>query len=207
MKRHLTTEYQNRLWLAIKAIEQGSQAEAVVVFRAHSANYDEVPLFWGLGAAWLSFTLLMYAPVYFENWLVYYLPMLAFALCYALGSLPAVKRLSIAAARRERQVEIMARAIFQKGGIQHTSGKTGLLIYCSLLERRVLLLADRGLQLAVPQAVWQELAAEFNAIFKQGDPEAALLAALEKTATLFHRFLPARDDDINELPDIMEIEL
>lgn len=207
MKQYLAPAYQSRLWDAIKNLENGSQAEAVVVFRARSAEYASVPLLWGLAAAWLAFTVMMYAPVYFENWLVYYAPLAAFAVGYGFGSLPAVKRCSIRRATRDKRVEIMARAIFQKGGIQHTQDKTGFLVYCSLLERRVFLLPDRGLELAIPLAVWQELQSDFDRIFTQSQPEQSLLQALAKTAAAFARYLPVRDGDINELPDRLDIDL
>ncbi|BBL60737.1 TPM domain-containing protein [Methylomonas koyamae] len=207
MKQYLAPAYQSRLWDAIQNLENGSQAEAVVVFRARSADYNSVPLLWGLAAAWLSFTVMMYAPVYFENWLIYYAPLLAFAAAAGCGSLPAAKRCSVRRPVRDKCVEIMARAIFQKGGIQHTKDKTGFLVYCSLLERRVFLLADRGLQLAVPQEVWQELQSEFDGIFGDSQPEQSLLRALEKTAAAFARYLPVQDGDINELPDRLDIDL
>ncbi|WFP49584.1 hypothetical protein PL263_15970 [Methylomonas sp. EFPC3] len=207
MKQYLAPAYQSRLWDAIKSLENGSQAEAVVVFRARSGDYAAVPLLWGLAAAWLAFTLIMYAPVYFENWLVYYAPLAMFALAYGVGSLPAVKRCSVRRSTRDKRVEIMARAIFQKGGIQHTRDKTGFLVYCSLLERRVFLLPDRGLELAIPLAIWQELQSEFDRIFAERQPEQCLLQALEKTAAAFARYLPVRAGDINELPDRLDIDL
>ncbi|NJA06877.1 hypothetical protein HC024_14265 [Methylococcaceae bacterium WWC4] len=207
MKRYLAADYQARLWEAIKHIERGSQAEVVVVFRARSAEYGSVPLVWGLAAAWLCFTLLMYAPVEFENWLIYYAPLLAFAFAYAVATLPIIKRFSVRRARLDKAVEILARAIFQKAGIQHTSGKTGLLVYCSLLERRVFLLADRGLEQAIPQPIWRTLQAEFDAVFAAGRPEQALLQALANTADACARYLPVRAGDLNELPDRLDVDL
>lgn len=207
MKRDWPKAYQDRLWQTVKAIEQGSQAEAVVALRPCSADYAAVPLQWGLGAAWLTFTLLMFLPTEFHNWLIYYAPMLAFALGYAIGRVPIITRLSLRPATIDKHVEIMARAIFQKGGIQHTQAKTGLLVYCSLLERRVVLLPDRGLEQALPQEEWQALRDEFDAVFSAKQPPEGLLAALEKTAAVLSRYLPVREGDFNELPDQMDIDL
>ncbi|MGR8931774.1 MAG: hypothetical protein ACU836_14140 [Gammaproteobacteria bacterium] len=206
-KRKMTVDYNNRLWEAIKAIERGSQAEAVVVFRASSGSYGVVPFLWGLVAAWLCFTYLMYAPTYFENWLIYYLPMLAFCLGYAVGLLPPIKRFSIKRSVLVKNVEIMARAIFQKGGIRHTRDKTGFLVYCSYLERQVFILPDRGLQLAVPQSVWQALEIDYNRIFADRNPRENLLQVLAKTATVFATYLPVHEGDLNELPDRLDIDL
>ena len=207
MKKELTTDFQTRLWEAIKSIEQDSQAEVIVVLRDSSHAYPDIPLVWGICAAWISHTYMMYAPDFFENWLVYYIPIFAFVISYAFAHLPAIKRLCSKKSTLQKNVEIMARAIFQKGGIYHTRAKTGVLIYCSFLEQSVFLLPDRGIEMAIPHEEWQSLRREFNLIFAGKKPTDALLTELHKTRLLFGQYLPALADDINELPDIREINL
>jgi putative membrane protein len=207
MKKEFTTDFQTRLWDAVKSIERDSQAEVVVVLRACSDTYPAIPLVWGICAAWLSHTYMMYAPDFFENWLVYYVPIFAFAISYAFAHLPAIKRLCTKKSTLQKNVEIMARAIFQKGGIHHTRAKTGVLIYCSFLEQSVYILPDRGIEMAIPHEEWQSLRQEFNLIFAGKKTTDRLLTALHKTRLLFGRYLPARGDDINELPDSLEIDL
>jgi len=207
MKKELTTDYQTRLWTAIKSIERASQAEVIVVLRTSSHAYPDIPLVWGIIAAWITHTYMMYAPDLFQNWLVYYLPILAFIISYAFAHLPAIKRLCSKQSTLQRNVEIMARAIFQKGGIYHTRAKTGMLIYCSILEQSVYLLPDRGIKMAIPHEEWQSLHQEFKLIFAGKKPMDALLTALDKTRVLFGQYLPALADDINELPDVPDIDL
>lgn len=207
MDSKLTEEDQTRLWQAVQAIEQVSQAEVVVVFRARSADYAEVPLWLGVILAWVVHTYLMYAPVTFVDALVYFGPLFGFVAGFALGHLPVIKRLSTRPARLLKNVEIMGRALFQKGGLQHTRDKIGLLIYCSWLERQVLLVPDRELELAVPLDEWQRLRQRFNAIFAAAKPLDALLDAMGEAQTLFADCLPIQPDDINDLPDQMEIDL
>jgi len=207
MKKELTTDFQTRLWEAVKSIEQNSQAEVIVVLRASSHAYPDIPLVWGICAAWISHTYMMYSPDLFENWLVYYLPIFAFALSYAFAHLPAIKRLCSKQSTLQKNVEIMARALFQKGGIYHTRAKTGMLIYCSFLEQSVYLLPDRGIEMAIPHEEWQSLHLEFKLVFASKKPMDALLTALHKTRLLFGQYLPALADDINELPDVLDIDL
>ena len=207
MKKELTTDFKTRLWTAIKSIEQDSQAEVIVVLRASSHTYPDIPLVWGIIAAWFTLTYMIYSPDLFDNWLVYYLPILAFALSYAFAHLPGIKRLCSKRSTLQRNVEIMARAIFQKGGIYHTRAKTGMLIYCSILEQSVYLLPDRGIELAIPHEEWQSLHQEFKLVFAGKKPMDALLTALHKTRLLFGQYLPALADDINELPDVLDIDL
>ena len=207
MKKELTTDFQTRLWTAIKSIEQASQAEVIVVSRANSHAYPDIPLVWGIIAAWITHTYMMYAPDLFENWLIYYLPIFAFAFSYGFAHLPWIKRLCSKQSTLQKNVEIMARAIFQKGGIYHTRAKTGMLIYCSILEQSVYLLPDRGIEMAIPHEEWQSLRQEFKLIFAGKKPMDALLTALDKTRVLFGQYLPALADDINELPDVPDIDL
>ena len=207
MKKSLTAAFQTQLWEAVKSIERHSQAEVVVVIRAHSANYHAIPLAWGVISAWLIHSYLVFAPEFFADWWLYCAPLLAFSLIYALAHLPWIIRLSSRRSSLQKNVEIMARAFFQKGGIHHTQAKIGLLIYCSELEKMVYLLPDSGLEKALPAEIWQSLRAEFQQIFNNRYPHTALLAQLEKSAKIFSQYLPVQANDMNELPDDMEIDL
>ncbi len=207
MKKALTTEFQTRLWDAVRAIEQDSQVEVVVVIRSRSEDYRDIALVWGILGALLSFTYIMFSPDLFEDWLVYCTPVLGFAIGYALAHWPWITRLGVGKQRLQKSVEIMARALFQKAGIRHTQAKIGVLVYCSWLEKSVYILPDRGAEMALPAEEWQRLRAEFQAIFISRKPTEALIAQLHNVQPLFNRYLPRLANDINELPDAMEIDL
>jgi len=207
MKKTLPPDFQNRLWTAIKAIEQHSQVEVVVVLRSRSADYHDIHLSWGLLGGWLGLTYSIFAPTLFSDLWVYSLPIGGFMLAYLLAHIPALTRLSAGKRRLNKQVEIMARAVFQKGGIQHTQAKIGVLVYCSWLERRVYLLPDQGAAQALPAAVWHTLDAGLQNAMTSPKPLEALLAELAKAQPIFQRYLPPQANDINELPDLMEIDL
>jgi putative membrane protein len=61
--------------------------------------------------------------------------------------------------------------------------------------------------MAIPEQEWQVLRHQFNQIFTDKKPVLALLSALQHTQVLFASYLPVQDGDINELPDVMEIDL
>lgn len=207
MKKALIPEFQTRLWDAVKSIEHDSQAEVVVVIRSRSESYRDIALSWGVFGAWLSFSYMMFAPTLFEDWLVYCVPIISFAFAYAFAHLPPVTRLSARKSRLRKSVEIIARALFQKGGIGHTQAKIGVLIYCSQLEKIAYILPDRGAETALPAEEWQTLRAGFQGIFAERNHHEALLEQLHHVKILFNRYLPAVEHDINELPDVMEIDL
>jgi putative membrane protein len=149
----------------------------------------------------------MFAPDYFENWLVYYLPLLAFLVSFGIAHHPVVIRLCSKQAVRQKNVEILARALFQKGGIHHTRAKTGMLIFCSNLEKICYLLPDRGVEMAIPADEWQILRQDFQGIYADKNPYAALITQLNSSTAVFSRYLPAQENDINELPDALDIQL
>ncbi len=207
MKKALATEFQTRLWDAVRAVEQDSQVEVVVVIRSRSEGYRDIALLWGIFGALLSFTYIMFSPDLFEDWLVYCTPVLGFAIGYAFALWPWITRLGVGKRRLQKSVEIMARALFQKGGIQHTQAKTGVLVYCSWLEKSVYVLPDKGAEMALPVEEWQRLRADFQSVFASSQPTEVLIMQLHKSQLLFSRYLPRLANDINELPDAMEIDL
>lgn len=207
MFKKSTDAFQSRLWNAIHAIEQNSQVEVVVILRPRSESYRDVALLWGFAAGWLCFTYLMFAPEVFSDVTIYLAPQLAFAFGALLGKLPALTRLSICKRRMQKSVEIKARALFQKGGIGHTQRKIGVLVYGSWLEKTIYLLPDRGVETALPAEEWLALRTGFERIFKSGDGHENLLRELQAAKAIFQRYLPPLPNDINELPDDLDIDL
>ncbi len=207
MHKDFNQDFKTRLWEVTANIERNSQVEMVVIIRSRAADYHHIPLFWGLIGAWLAHSYLMFVPTVFDDLTIYLGPLLAFMLLWLIGKIPSVQRLCLSKRRRQKNVEIMGRALFQKGGIQHTQAKIGVLVYCSLLEKSVLVLPDRGVELAIPPEEWQALCGRLQAIFKASSSEKALLMALTDAQPIFNCYLPPIANDVNELPNNMEITL
>jgi len=95
-----------------------------------------------------------------------------------------------------------AREAFLAHELFRPRARTGLLVYVSMFERRVEILADEGVYRAVPQTVWADLAGEVAATMRVSPPAAALLAAVRRAGELVAAHGPhRRGDDRNELPD------
>ena len=102
------------------------------------------------------------------------------------------------AAARERAV-----AMFGKLRVWDTEHNNGVLIYLLLAERRIEIVADRGLSRHVDPAVWDAVVQSMAADFAQRRFEGGLNRALDAvTALLLQHFaLGAGDANPNELPD------
>jgi putative membrane protein len=97
--------------------------------------------------------------------------------------------------------------LFQKGGLHHTSTEIGTLIYFSLLEKIVYIVADRGAQRAIPEEEWQKMATNLQSIFKTKNPADSLLKELEKCKQTFSLYIPALENKLKELPNDLQIDL
>jgi uncharacterized membrane protein len=102
------------------------------------------------------------------------------------------------ASARERAV-----AMFGKLRVWDTEHNNGVLIYLLLAERRIELVADRGLNRHVDATEWQRITAAMSAAFKAGQFEAGLNQAIDAVDALLLRHFPvdAADPNPNELPD------
>lgn len=208
MLKQLDNAFRADAGRAIAQIESQSHAEVVLVVKERANRYAEYPLGAGVALAFAALTYFRFAPAFFEDWMVYAGTVAAFVLGAAVpAAAPGLLRLLVGRKRLAKSAEILARACFQKGGIHHTRDKTGVLIFVAVLERQVAIIADRGVELAVPPGEWAEIRQGFNAIFRAENPAAALLARLESLQAFFGRHLPQVEDDTNELPDHLEIDL
>lgn len=115
---------------------------------------------------------------------------------------PAWRRLLTGEREIGERVAAGARQAFLVHEVFRTRERTGLLVYVSMFERRVEILADEAVYRAVPQEEWSGLAAEVAALMRTAPPAAAMLAAVRRVGErVAERGPHRREDDRNELPD------
>ncbi|MBI3395637.1 MAG: TPM domain-containing protein, partial [Spirochaetia bacterium] len=87
-----------------------------------------------------------------------------------------------------------------------TRDGTGILIFISLFERRIQILADHGLTGVVTQDEWDNLVSDLSQGLQSGRPAAAIIQAVNRCGALAARRGPDRRlDDNNELGDALRI--
>ena len=117
---------------------------------------------------------------------------LRFAVEAALHPLPVWRGLTA----RER-----AREVFATSNVWDTAHNSGVLIYVQLVDRRIEIVADRGINAKVAQAEWDAICRRMEDEFKAGRFEAGALAAITEITTLLSRHFPPLGENPNELPD------
>lgn len=110
-------------------------------------------------------------------------------------------RLFASAADLDGQVHYRAFEEFHKAGLTNTAGRTGILIFLSLEERRVVVLADQAIAAKLPPETWHGVVATITDSIRQGQLVRGLCDAISDCAELLAPHFPRAMDDVNELKD------
>lgn len=206
--KQFNEDFKNKLYQTISEIEDNSLVEVVTIIRQNSNNYKDVGLRWAAILTGIIFTAMMIVPFDINVYIIYFITIVAFVLLFLfIMNIPSLLRLLIPKKRIDKEIEIMSRAIFQKGGIRYTQERIGVLFYVSFLEKKVKILADRGAKLAVPQDDWKNIQNNFDQAIISNNVADKILEALRNTKDVFSEYIPPVENDINELPDDIKIDL
>ncbi len=207
MKR-FNEDFKSKLYETIEDIENNSLVEIVSIIKSKSGNYRDVSLWIASAAMFLTDSWLMFSKFEVDVYYIYLITIVSFVLFYLFAELiKPLKRLFVRKKRMKRNTEIYGRAIFQKGGIRFTNEKIGVLFYLSLFEKQVFIIPDRGALTAVPDEEWQKMNVGFQNIFKESNIPDAFINELKKSKTIFAKYILPIENDINELPDDLEVDL
>jgi putative membrane protein len=191
----------------IKEIEKATDAELVVVVKARSDHYRQADYLFGALLALAGLLFLVFSPFNFHPyWFVVDVIALFAIGTYMSSHSKTIRHLLTRAKFRADAVRKSAAATFYDAGIANTNSEMGVLIYVSLLERRLELIADRGVLKAVDPLEWNQRLFELHQVGKSPDPE-SLQTAIKHLGTLLQEHLPATGENPNELPDMPRFEL
>lgn len=102
---------------------------------------------------------------------------------------------------RAERVDRAARLAFLENGLVETRDRTGILIYISLLEHRVEVLADRGIDAVVDRGVWDGVVRGILESIRGKHAEEGLVAAIGECGDILAASFPPQPDDTDELDD------
>ena len=117
---------------------------------------------------------------------------LRFAVESGLDFLPLLKGI----APRQRAVEV-----FSMLRVWDTERNSGVLIYVQLVDRRIEIVADRGINAKVDQGAWDAICRSMEGSFRAGRFEKGALQGIRAVSQLLARHFPPQGSNPDELPD------
>ncbi|RKY22553.1 MAG: hypothetical protein DRQ55_00515 [Planctomycetota bacterium] len=115
--------------------------------------------------------------------------------------LPDVQRLFMRESRADAVVAEQALIEFYSHGLQRTEAATGVLLFVSLLEHRVVVLGDEGIDAHMGPERWAEVTGGLLREVAAGRLGEGLVAAVDAAGEALAEHFPWVDGDRNELPD------
>ena len=207
LEKFFTTEEQERIQRAVTAAEKKTSGEIVPMIVSASGRYAEIELS-GLVIGLVLGTLA--ALLWHDPWgsvqIYLFWPVVGAILGFVTCSIPSLKRRMISKRRIADAVHTRSLAGFTGQGLHHTRAETGILIFVSLLEHRVLVLADRGINEKVEAGTWDEIVNTITESLKSGNGCEGFCKAIERCGEILAKHFPRSVDDRDELPNKLVTE-
>lgn len=200
----LTKEEQDAIIKCVQAVESKTSGEIVPVIASTSYEYPRAGLIGGLIAGLLIGLGGTLALGREDMWTFLALFLGGFiVISRLLDALPALKKPFISKREMREEVEEAAFTAFYQHGLHRTRDLTGIIIYVSVFERSVQVLADKGINDKVDPAVWQEVVALVTDGIRAGNPGEALCKGVTRCGELVVEHFPVKPDDTDELPNLI----
>jgi putative membrane protein len=184
---------------AIADVETSTSGELVVV---HTARSDDYALFRAAFAFFLSLGLadmLHFFGIPLEpSLLLLTVAALGTSLFWVSGLSPLLRLLVPGRMLAQVCMQRALRAMIEEG-VTETRDRSGVLIFLSEAEHRVVILADRGINERVEEGEWDRDVQALVGSLKRGNATAGLIEAIARIGSLLTESFPPREDDTNEL--------
>lgn len=216
----LTEADNDKVSAAIAAAEANSAGEIVAVATPISDAYHDVALHWGLvplfavlaWAAWRPSALTWWYELLFGGWesdptmsqlltLLMVFAALKFTVALLILKWMPLRLALTPGATKQRRVRRRAIAVFKAAAEKRTAGRTGMLIYLSLAERRAEIVADEAILKVTDEHTWGEAMTALIEQVRAGHPGDGIVAAIERVGGVLAEHFPRSVDDSNEIPD------
>ena len=205
---------------AIAAAEASSDGEIVAVATDLSDPYHDVALHWAVLVliavlAWAAICpscLEWWADALLGGWrpeptqrelltLLMVLAVLKFTAVLLLLKYMPLRLALTPGATKQRRVRRRAISMFKAGAERRTIGRTGILIYLSMGERRAEIVGDEAITKVTTPDTWGEAMAALLVEVKAGRPADGIVAAVERVGAVLKEHFPRSSADTNEIPD------
>jgi putative membrane protein len=198
---------QARITEAVSSAEARTIGQIVPVVVDRSDHYPEAPLRAALlGAAAAAGILYWFSDLGPSASLIVTAGTALLGVGLALA-VPGLRRRLIGGRLLDERVHHRALRAFMEHGVYRTSAETGVLLFASLFERRVVIIGDRAIHEKMGENGWRQAVAVLTAGLQRGEPEEGFLQAIGSVGEALAASFPrSATPGSNELSDDLRVD-
>jgi putative membrane protein len=203
----ISKQEQNQIRDLIAKAERKSHTEIVPMIVSSSDTYPAANFRCAIIVSFLFSLGLYFSPLSIVNPIYYlWIQLPGLLLGYYLGQIPVFTRLLITKSEIEFETRQRAYEAFFEHGIHLTKRNNGVLIFISLLERRIRIVTDKAVKDKIEQKIWEEIISQFAHKVQKESLAEALKQTIEATANVLEYYFPGLGDRPSELKNDLIIE-
>ena len=209
-EKFLNKEERERVRAAVEAAEQKTSGEIVPMIVPASYHYPMADVLGGASIAlpvsivmtYILGSLLWIGPT--NMWVFMGIFGIVFVVMHrVVQRIWPLKRVFISDREIDEEVQEAALTAFFKEELYRTRDETGILIFISVFEHRVWVLADRGINAKVDKGQWDSVVAHIVSGIKNGHQADAICDAVREVGEVLAEHFPVREDDVDELDNLI----
>ena len=197
----LSTAEKDRIAEAIRRAETATSGEIVTVIARSSDAYLFIPLLWASVAALTVPVIALSIDPWMSPVILYVIQLLVFAALALVFRWAPVKMRLVPRGVKRRRAGRLAREQFLVQGLHRTEGRGGVLLFVSVAERHVEVLADSGIDEKAPPGTWDSVVGALIGRVRQGRVGDGFVEAVDTLGALLAEHFPAPAGGRNELPN------
>jgi putative membrane protein len=199
----LTDEDREKIALAIAEAERRTSGELVAVVAQAADDYFYVRLLWPALMALLLPAVLLTVWPETAAWPLYVAQITSFVVLALIAHLPPLRLILVPGPLKRRRASHLAHQQFFAQGLHRTRDRTGVMIFVSVAEHYVEIIADHGIDSVVPPGTWNKAVADFVERVQAGKTAEGFLAAIAVVGDQLAEHFPRPAEDVDELPNLL----
>ena len=188
-----------RIEAAIRAAEAKTSGELVTVVARASDAYLTLPTLYASGLALMTPLVLSLLRVETRALPLFLIQVAVFVTLALIFLWPPITMRLVPHAAKAHRAARLAREQFYLRGLHETTDRHGVLLFVSVAERYVEIIADRGIHAKVPEGAWDAIVADFTHTVGDGRVADGFVSAIDRCGTLLASHFPRRPEDRDEL--------
>lgn len=198
---HISNETKEKIQKAIFETEKKTSSELVAVVTQKSGHYLYISLLiTSLASLLVPFGFLFFAPDT-EAKSIYEIQLLSFMLLLLILNIPNVLYVLLPKTVLIKAAKLKAFETFRILGLQKTSNYQAVMIFVSLYEKYIEIVADSAISAKIDNALWQSTIDTFLKNVQNDKLEEGYIQAISEIGAILVEYFPIEKHDKNELSD------